>query len=108
MSARPCKRGNGSLVVSERNRQHVDHDPAQTASAYTLRRLQGHLRLILLPIVYNAMAGKENLRALPLFIALQQAMRASTYNKLLRHPSSDPITSEAREQRPRSASTCLV
>ena len=60
--------------------------------------MQGHLRLILLPIVYNAMAAKENLRTLPLFVALQKAMRASTYDKLLRHPSTEPITPEQREQ----------
>ncbi|CAL5220069.1 g2020 [Coccomyxa viridis] len=60
-------------------------------------KLLGHLRLILLPIVYNAMAAKENLRALPLFIALQQAMRASAYDQLLRHPSTEPITLQQRE-----------
>ena len=51
--------------------------------------VQGHLRLVLLPIVYNAMAQKENLRALPLFAALQRAMRASSYECLLRHPPAD-------------------
>lgn len=51
---------------------------------------QGHLRLVLLPIVYNAMAQKETLRALPLFAALQRAMRASSYDRLLRHPAADP------------------
>ena len=55
------------------------------------------MRLILLPIVYNAMAAKDNLRTLPFFIALQQAMRASTYNWLLRHPTADPIAPEQRE-----------
>ena len=55
--------------------------------------LQGHLRLVLLPIVYNAMAQKENLRALPLFAALRRAMRASSYDRLLRHPPSDPKSS---------------
>jgi hypothetical protein len=44
------------------------------------------------------MAAKENLRTLPLFIALQKAMRASTYDKLLRHPSNEPITPEQKEQ----------
>ena len=60
-------------------------------------RAQGHLRLVLLPIVYNAMAAKENLRTLPLFIALQKAMRASSYDRLLRHPSKEPITPQQRE-----------
>ena len=52
--------------------------------------VQGHLRLILLPIVYNAMAQRENLRSLPLFRALQRAMRASSYDPLLRHPPAEP------------------
>ncbi len=52
---------------------------------------------MLLPIVYNAMAAKENLRTLPLFKALTQAMRASTYDRLLRHPSTEPITPQQRE-----------
>lgn len=47
---------------------------------------------MLLPIVYNAMAMKEALRQLPLFRALQQAMRMSTYDCLLRHPPADPST----------------
>lgn len=64
---------------------------------------QGHLRLILLPIIYNAMAAKENLRALPLFTALHQAMRASTYDCLLRHPSTQPIPPQQREPRSRQA-----
>ncbi|CAL8465868.1 g5404 [Coccomyxa elongata] len=55
---------------------------------------QGHLRLLLLPIVYNAMAVKEELRQLPLFKALQSAMRASAYARLLRHPPSGPQTPE--------------
>lgn len=56
--------------------------------------MQGHLRLLLLPIVYNAMAMKEELRQLPLFRALQSAMRASTYDRLLRHPLPGPQTPE--------------
>lgn len=56
--------------------------------------MQGHLRLLLLPIVYNAMAMKDELRQLPLFRALQSPMRASAYDQLLRHPSSGPQTPE--------------
>ena len=52
---------------------------------------QGHLRLVLLPIVYNAMAQKRNLRSLPLFIALAAAMRRSAYYQLLKHPPPDPV-----------------
>ena len=70
--------------------------------------MQGHLRLILLPIVYNAMAAKESLWKLPLFIALQQAMRASTYNKLLRHPSAEPVTPKQNDQRARCCCHCRI
>ncbi len=47
---------------------------------------------MLLPIVYNAMALKEQLRGLPLFRALQGAICASAYDCLLRHPPPDPTT----------------
>lgn len=50
---------------------------------------QGHLRLVLATIVYNAMAQKACLRSLPLFRALAAAMRASTYSPLLTHPPAD-------------------
>lgn len=50
---------------------------------------QGHLRLVLLPIVYNALVTREDLRATPLFRALHRVMRASSYWPLLRLPSSD-------------------
>ena len=56
--------------------------------------MQGHLRLVLLPIVYNAMALEEELRQLPLCRALQRAMRASAYDRLLRHPPPGPDTPE--------------
>lgn len=52
--------------------------------------VQGHLRLVLAAIVYNAMAQKAGLRLLPLFRALSAAMRASTYDPLLIHPPADP------------------
>ena len=48
--------------------------------------MQGHLRLVLLPIVYNAMAAKEAQRKLPLFHALAAALRRSSYYPLLKHP----------------------
>lgn len=51
--------------------------------------LQGHLRLVLLPVVYNAMQAKEELRATPLFSALSRAMRRSTYFPLLQPPAAD-------------------
>eukprot|EP00850_Spirogloea_muscicola_P002382 SM000009S23511 [mRNA] locus=s9:416372:418590:+ [translate_table: standard] len=44
---------------------------------------QGHLRLILLPIVYSAMAQKKALRDMPFFHALHHAMRASAYYRLV-------------------------
>jgi hypothetical protein len=54
------------------------------------RGVQGHLRLILLPIVYNAMALKREMRALPLFLALEAALRSSSYYPLLNHPPPAP------------------
>lgn len=44
---------------------------------------QGHLRLVLLPIVYNAMASKEELHGHPLFKPLHRAMKRSSYWPLL-------------------------
>jgi hypothetical protein len=44
---------------------------------------QGHLRLVLIPIVYNALVAQEDLRSSPLFHALHKAMRSSTYWPLL-------------------------
>lgn len=67
--------------------------------------MQGHLRLVLLPIVYNAMALKELLRQLPLFRALQAVLRASAYDCLLRHPLPDPATPEI-QARWGALSTC--
>ena len=54
------------------------HDVAQFSCL-----LQGHIRLALLPVVYNAMSTKETLRNTPLFIALEAALRNSTYYPLL-------------------------
>eukprot|EP00850_Spirogloea_muscicola_P008850 SM000048S16562 [mRNA] locus=s48:418303:421271:- [translate_table: standard] len=47
---------------------------------------QGHLRLVLLPIVYNAMAQKPKLRAAPFFRTLHRALHASNYAELLKLP----------------------
>ena len=44
---------------------------------------QGHLRLVLIPIVYNALVVQEDLRSSPLFHALHRAIRSSTYWPLL-------------------------
>lgn len=62
---------------------------AFTAVATSVGAAQGHLRLVLATIVYNAMAQKACLRLLPLFGALSAAMRASTYSPLLTHPPAD-------------------
>lgn len=51
-----------------------------TCSSYE----QGHLRLVLLPIVYNAMAEKDEMRTTGLFTALHAALQQSTYWPLLR------------------------
>jgi hypothetical protein len=40
---------------------------------------QGHLRLVLLPIVYNALVDRAELHQSPIFLALHRAMRHSTY-----------------------------
>lgn len=55
------------------------------------RTAQGHLRLVLAPIVYNAMAQKACLRALPLYRALRRVLRASTYDPLLHHPPAHTL-----------------
>ena len=47
---------------------------------------QGHMRLVLLPIVYNAMAAKKHLHSHPLFIAMDAEMRRSNYWPLVSHP----------------------
>lgn len=46
-------------------------------------RAQGHLRLVLAPIVYNALAQREDMHTNPLFRALHRELRASTYWPLL-------------------------
>jgi len=46
---------------------------------------QGHLRLVLLPIVYNALAGKPNFHVHPLFLALHRAIMNSNYWPLVHH-----------------------
>ena len=48
------------------------------------------MRLVLLPIVYNAMGAKESLRRHPLFLAIDREMRRSTYWPLVNHPPSGP------------------
>jgi hypothetical protein len=50
---------------------------------------QGHLRLILLPIVYNTLAQKEEYCRLPFFHALHNAIMTSTYKELIMLP--EPI-----------------
>ncbi len=39
--------------------------------------MQGHLRLVILPIVYNAMSQKAGLRNSPLFRALHRCAEAA-------------------------------
>lgn len=58
---------------------------------------QGHLRLVLLPIVYNAMASKEDLQNHPLFKPLHKAMKASSYWPLLIKPSLENLGTEEGE-----------
>lgn len=57
--------------------------------------LQGHLRLVLLPVVYNTML-KSELCNTALFNALEKAMRQSTYFPLLlsRKPADDSSSNQ--------------
>ncbi len=52
---------------------------------------QGHLRLVLLPIVYNAMAQRPDLRASPLFRALHAAVRRSSYAPLVHQLTAEQL-----------------
>lgn len=49
----------------------------------------GHLRLVLLPIVYNALSQKAELRRTSLFKTLHMAVKRSKYYSLLKHPSPE-------------------
>ena len=57
---------------------------------------QGHLRLVLVPIVYNALVSRHECRSTPLFRALHCAMRTSTYWPLLR-PLPDIVVKQLDE-----------
>lgn len=57
----------------------------------------GHLRLVLLPIVYNAMASREELHSHPLFKPLHTAMKASSYWPLVIKPSLDETPENSEE-----------
>lgn len=59
---------------------------------------QGHLRLVILPIVYNAMAVRGDLRATALFRALHAALRLSSYWQLLRLPADDTVAALDRDR----------
>ena len=61
--------------------------------------LQGHLCLVLLPIVYNAMAQRSDLRITPFFKALHRAMKRSTYYPLLRLPSAEYLAELTKEEK---------
>ena len=52
---------------------------------------QGHLRLVLLPIVYNALVVRQDLRSTPLFRALHRAIRPTSYWSLLRLPGNEIV-----------------
>lgn len=51
----------------------------------------GHLRLVLLPIVYNAMSQKSELRTSVLFKRLHGAMKRSAYYPMLKHPPPEEM-----------------
>jgi hypothetical protein len=52
-------------------------------------KAQGHMRLVLLPIVYNAMGDKAKLRSHPLFVAMDREIRRTNYWPLIYHPPSE-------------------
>eukprot|EP00232_Nephroselmis_pyriformis_P020818 CAMPEP_0182862382 /NCGR_PEP_ID=MMETSP0034_2-20130328/6027_1 /TAXON_ID=156128 /ORGANISM="Nephroselmis pyriformis, Strain CCMP717" /LENGTH=395 /DNA_ID=CAMNT_0024994429 /DNA_START=160 /DNA_END=1347 /DNA_ORIENTATION=- len=64
---------------------------------------QGHLRLVLLPIAYNAMSHQTKLRALPFFSAMHKALRASSYYKLLKLPLPSQVEAEGLDSGPPDA-----
>ena len=58
---------------------------------------QGHLRLVLIPIVYNALAMRSEFHHHPLFLALHRVMRTSNYWAMLLHPPPDVLATLDRE-----------
>eukprot|EP00890_Picochlorum_soloecismus_P002993 jgi/Picsp_1/3695/NSC_06532-R1_hypothetical protein CHLNCDRAFT_49352 [Chlorella variabilis] len=58
---------------------------------------QGHLRLVLVPIVYNALAMRSEFRDHPLFLALHRVMRISNYWSMLLHPAPDVLATLDQE-----------
>jgi hypothetical protein len=58
---------------------------------------QGHLRLVLIPIVYNALAMRSEFHHHPLFLALHRVMRTSNYWAMLLHPSPDVLATLDQE-----------
>jgi hypothetical protein len=73
--------------------------PAYPTIHHLTCMLQGHLRLVLLPIVYNAMAQRSDLRITPFFKALHRTMKRSTYYPLLRLPSAEYLAELAKEEK---------
>mmetsp|Transcript_14207 Transcript_14207/g.48975 ORF Transcript_14207/g.48975 Transcript_14207/m.48975 type:complete len:562 (-) Transcript_14207:193-1878(-) len=59
---------------------------------------QGHLRLVLLPIVYNALAQKDSLRNTKIFRAMSAALARSSYYPLLRHYDPNAAKRDGREK----------
>lgn len=54
--------------------------------------LQGHIRIVLLPVIYNIMAAKEEYWHMPLFKALETALGNSTYCPLLQDRKKEQNT----------------
>ena len=53
---------------------------------------QGHIRIVLLPIIYNIMVGREEFWQTPFFTALESAMQSSTYMPLLQQKKKSLIS----------------
>ena len=65
---------------------HLAQQQTHAADMRPAARPQGHMRLLLLPVLYNAMAQSEDPRhhvLSPLFQALHAAIHASTYSPLV-------------------------
>ena len=53
--------------------------------------MQGHIRIVLLPIVYNIMVSKESYWKTPFFKALEKAMLNSDYAPLLHQKKANGV-----------------
>ena len=91
LSSNKCRWASCILLPTHASQQAQPQLARVGVSSRPALAAQGHLRLVLAPIVYNAMAQKACLRALPLYRALRRVLRASTYDPLLHHPPAHTL-----------------